>query len=77
MARWKGYKDEMKKGESWWFQVRKSWKLPKMPLCNEVVVNLFHDKKSPAFKIEKAKSDVTSCKIVDRLGGLIAEVRYN
>ncbi|XP_057549251.1 protein LURP-one-related 11-like [Amaranthus tricolor] len=74
LASWKGYKDEKKKGASWWFQVKKSWKFPKMPLECEVVVNLYHDRKSPAFKIEKGKSDLTSCKIVDRLGGLIAEV---
>ncbi|XP_021720388.1 protein LURP-one-related 11-like [Chenopodium quinoa] len=75
LARWEGYKNEKTKGESWWFQVRKSWKIPKMPLGNEVVVNLYHDKKSPAFKIEKSKNDLTSCKIVNRLGGLIAEMK--
>ncbi|CAO2840338.1 unnamed protein product [Amaranthus hypochondriacus] len=75
LARWDGYRDDKKKGASWWFQVRKSWKIPKMPLNCEVVVNLYHDKKSPAFKIVKGKSELTSCKIVDRLGGLIAEVK--
>lgn len=75
LARWQGYKDEKKKGASWWFQVNKSWKIPKKPLGCEMVVNLYHDKKSPAFKIVKGKSELTSCKIVDRVGGLIAEVK--
>ncbi|KMT04739.1 hypothetical protein BVRB_7g169200 [Beta vulgaris subsp. vulgaris] len=75
LARWQGYKDEKKKGASWWFQVSKSWKIPKRPLGCEMVVNLYHDKKSPAFKIVKGKSELTSCKIVDRVGGLIAEVK--
>lgn len=76
LARWEGYKDEKKKGASWWCQVRQSWGISKKPLGCEVVVHLYHDKKSPAFKIEKVKSDLTSCKIVDRLGGPIAEVRF-
>ncbi|KAL2933802.1 Protein LURP-one-related 11 [Bienertia sinuspersici] len=75
LAHWEGYRDEKKKGASWLFQVRKSWKIPKNPLEYEVVVNMYHDRKSPAFKIQKVKSDSTSCKIVDRLGGSIAEVR--
>ncbi|XP_074266330.1 protein LURP-one-related 11-like [Silene latifolia] len=72
---WEGFRDEKIKGESWLFQVRKCWKITKKPLGCKVVVNLHHDKKSPAFKIEKAKNELSSCRIVDRLGGPLAEIK--
>ncbi|KAK9734391.1 hypothetical protein RND81_04G136400 [Saponaria officinalis] len=75
LPRWAGYRDEKKKGESWLFHVRKCWKITKKPLGCQVVVSLNHDKKSPVFKIEKGKTDLSSYKIVDRLGGLIAEMK--
>ncbi|XP_074294796.1 protein LURP-one-related 11-like [Silene latifolia] len=75
LPRWEGYKDEKKKGASWLFQVQKCWKFTKKPLECEVLVSLDNDKKSTVFKIEKGKTEFSSCSIVDRLGGRIAEMK--
>ncbi|KAL9228478.1 hypothetical protein vseg_004056 [Gypsophila vaccaria] len=74
LSRWEGYRHEKKNGASWLFRVKKCWKFTKKPLGSEVVVNLDHDKNSPVLKIEKGKSKNSSCKIVDRVGGPIAEM---
>ncbi|KAK9726846.1 hypothetical protein RND81_05G241100 [Saponaria officinalis] len=75
LSRWEGYRNEKKNGASWLFQVKKCWKITKKPLGSEVVVNLDHDKKSPVFKIVKGKTENSSCRIVDRVGGPIAEMK--
>ncbi|KAH9626222.1 hypothetical protein KSS87_000101 [Heliosperma pusillum] len=75
LPRWEGYRDEKKKGASWLFQAQKCWKITKKPLECKVLVNLDHDKKSTVLKIKKGTNEFSSCNIVDRLGGKIAEMK--
>ncbi|KAJ8448296.1 hypothetical protein Cgig2_025220 [Carnegiea gigantea] len=75
LADWECYREENTKGASWWFRVQKSWRLTKKLFKCEVTVNLDHNNKSSMLKIEKGKSKLSSCRIVDKSRGLLAEMK--
>ncbi|KAF8401164.1 hypothetical protein HHK36_014468 [Tetracentron sinense] len=73
-GRWEGYistGSKLDKGKQW-FQVRKPFRILKRDSPCEVTVGLDKDQPND-YRIEKSASKST-CKIVDKSGGLVAEV---
>lgn len=75
LAQWEGFREEKNKGGSRWFRVQRSWRITKRPLECKVNVDLDHHDESSPLKIEKGKNELSSCRIVDRFGGLLAEMK--